>query len=166
MRQPAVTEPISVIAQRGLWFDELRTDVLYRHSPGRTVSEADNILFTTMTMNPQSLHLDAAASAGTEFGERLVNSLLTLSIVVGLSVGHLTQGTIVANLGFDDVRFPHPVRHGDTLYGETRVLDKRLSASRPGQGIVTFEHVARNQDGRIVARLTRATLIRVNPDQP
>jgi acyl dehydratase len=153
----------TVIAQRGLWFEELQTGVLYRHAPGRTISEADNIGFSTMTMNPQSLHLDAAASAETEFGERLANSLLTMSVLVGLSVGHLTQGTIVANLGFSDVRFPRPVRHGDTVYGESEVVEKRLSRSRPGQGIVTFRHTARNQLGEIVAVVTRSTLMRTTP---
>jgi acyl dehydratase len=152
-----------IVQQRGLWFEELRTGVLYQHSPGRTIGEADNTLFSTLTMNPQSLHLDAAYSATTEFGERLVNSLLTMSVLVGLSVGHLTQGTIVANLGFDDTRFPAPVRHGDTIYGETVVLDKRLSSSRPGQGIVKFEHTARNQHGEVVAVVTRTTLMRCRP---
>ncbi len=153
----------AVVQQRGLWFEELETGVTYRHAPGRTLSEADNTLFSTLTMNPQSLHLDAAASASTEFGERLVNSLLTMSVLVGLSVGHLTQGTIVANLGFREARFPAPVRAGDTVYGETVVLGKRLSSSRPGQGIVTFEHTARNQDGTVVAVVTRTTLMRCRP---
>ena len=153
------------VEQRGLWFEELQADVLYRHAPGRTISEADNTLFSVITMNPQSLHLDAAASAETEFGQRLVNSLLTMSVLVGLSVGHLTQGTIVANLGFSDVGFPRPVLHGDTIYGETRVVSKRLSESRPNQGIATFEHVARNQRGEVVARVTRSTLVRTKPGQ-
>jgi acyl dehydratase len=152
-----------VVRQRGLWFEELHTGVVYQHSPGRTIGEADNTLFSTLTMNPQSLHLDAAFSGTTEFGERLVNSLLTMSVLVGLSVGHLTQGTIVANLGFRDVRFPAPVRHGDTIYGETIVTQKRLSASRPGQGIVTFEHTARNQHGEVVAVVTRSTLMLCQP---
>ncbi|HEY1820762.1 MAG TPA: MaoC family dehydratase [Trebonia sp.] len=155
--------PGEIVRQRGLWFEELRTDVVYKHSPGRTIGEADNTLFSTLTMNPQSLHLDAAFSETTEFGERLVNSLLTMSVLVGLSVGHLTQGTIVANLGFGDSRFPAPVRHGDTLYAETVILDKRLSSSRPGQGIVKFEHTARNQHGEVVAVVTRTTLMRCRP---
>jgi acyl dehydratase len=159
-----MTEPATVVRQRGLWFEELDTDVIYKHSPGRTISEADNTLFSTMTMNPQALHLDAAFSAGTEFGERLVNSLLTMSVLVGQSVAHLTQGTIVANLGFSDARFPAPVRHGDTLYGETTVLEKRLSASRPGQGVVTFQHIARNQRGEVVAIVVRGTLMRCRPE--
>ncbi|GAA5190209.1 MaoC family dehydratase [Rugosimonospora acidiphila] len=152
-----------VVTQRGLWYEELRPDTVYRHAPGRTVTEADNTLFSTMTMNPQSLHLDAEFSRGQEFGQRLVNSLLTMSILVGLSVGHLTQGTIVANLGFSEVRFPHPVFHGDTLYAETTVLDKRVSRSRPEAGVVRFEHTARNQDGVVVAVVVRTTLVRREP---
>ena len=159
-----MTESATVVRQRGLWFEELDTDVIYKHSPGRTISEADNTLFSTMTMNPQALHLDAAFSAGTEFGERLVNSLLTMSVLVGQSVAHLTQGTIVANLGFRDARFPAPVRHGDTIYGETTVLEKRLSASRPGQGVVTFQHIARNQHGEVVAIVVRSTLMLCRPE--
>ena len=159
-----MTESATVVRQRGLWFEELDNDVIYKHSPGRTISEADNTLFSTMTMNPQALHLDAAFSAGTEFGERLVNSLLTMSVLVGQSVAHLTQGTIVANLGFRDARFPAPVRHGDTIYGETTVLEKRLSASRPGQGVVTFQHIARNQHGEVVAIVVRSTLMLCRPE--
>jgi acyl dehydratase len=155
--------PPKIVEQRGLWFEELQTGVVYRHSPGRTIGEADNTQFSTLTMNPQSLHLDAAFSEQTEFGERLVNSLLTMSVLVGLSVGHLTQGTIVANLGFRECKFPAPVRHGDTIYGETVILDKRLSTSRPGQGVVTFEHTARNQRGEVVAVVTRSTLMRCQP---
>ena len=151
------------VEQRGLWFEELELDVVYAHSPGRTLTEADNVLFSTLTMNPQALHLDAAWSAGQPFGERLVNSMQTLATLVGLSVPQLTQGTIVANLGFTEVRFPKPVRHGDTLYAETVVLDKRLSASRPGEGIVTFEHTGRNQDGDIVVVAVRTTLMQVRP---
>ncbi|MET3806526.1 acyl dehydratase [Nakamurella sp. UYEF19] len=152
------------IVQRGLYFEELDLDAVYVHSPGRTVTEADNVLFTTLTMNTQSLHLDAQWSASTEFGERLVNSMFTLSTLVGLSVGQLTQGTIVANLGFTEVRFPHPLRHGDTMNASTRVLSKRISASRPGQGIVEFEHTAVNQHERVVAVAVRSTLMRCRPE--
>jgi acyl dehydratase len=157
-------QPPAVVQQRGLWFEELDTGVTYRHAPGRTISEADNTMFSLLTMNQQALHVDAAFSAQTEFGERLVNSLLTMSVLVGQSVTHLTQGTIVANLGFGETRFPAPVRHGDTLYGETTVLGKRLSASRPGAGIVTFRHVATNQRGDVVAIVERSTLIRCQPE--
>ncbi|WP_137724967.1 MaoC family dehydratase [Prescottella subtropica] len=152
------------IVQRGLWLEEFETDVLYEHRPGRTVTEADNVLFTTLTMNPQALHLDAAFSdALPPFNQRLVNSMFTLSTLVGLSVAHLTQGTIVANLGFSEIAFPKPLFHGDTLYAETVVTNVRESRSRPGEGIVTFEHTGRNQHGEIVATATRKTLVRKKP---
>ncbi|WP_018636997.1 MaoC family dehydratase [Parafrankia elaeagni] len=147
------------IQQRGLYFEELQTGVVYVHSPGRTVGEADNTLFSTLTMNPQSLHLDAAASASTEFGERLVNSLMTMSIMVGLSVAQLTQATTVANLGFGEIAFPAPVLIGDTLYAETEVLSKRDSRSRPDNGVVVFQHRALNQKGVLVARADRTALM-------
>ena len=153
-----------VYEQRGLWYEELEVGALYRHAPGRTVSEADNILFSTLTMNPQALHLDEAWAAQQPFGQRLVNSLFTLSTLVGLSVAQLTQGTIVANLGFSDVVFPKPVFHGATLYAETVVVEKRLSASRPGTGVVTFEHTARNQHGEVVAVAKRATMVFTRPE--
>ena len=152
------------VTQRGLWFDEFEDGVVYEHRPGRTVTEADDVLFTTMTMNTQALHLDAHWAAQTEFGERLVNSMLTLATIVGMSTGQLTNGTIVANLGFSEISFPHPMTHGDTLYGETRVTGKRPSASRPGQGIVTLEHTGRNQHGVIVARAVRAVLMQGRPE--
>ncbi|MBY6367504.1 MaoC family dehydratase [Rhodococcoides corynebacterioides] len=136
---------------------------VYEHRPGRTITEADNVLFTTLTMNTQALHLDAAYAADTTFGERLVNSMFTLSTLVGLSVAQLTQGTIVANLGFSDIAFPKPLFHGDTLYAETLIAAKRESSSRPGEGIVTFEHTGRNQHGVVVATATRRTLVRREP---
>ena len=147
------------IEQRGLWFDEFEVGATYVHAPGRTVTEADNVLFTTLTMNTQSLHLDAAWSAQQPFGERLVNSMFTLSTMVGASVAQLTQGTIVANLGFGAVAFPHPVKHGDTLSFETLVESKRLSSSRPGQGIVVLQHTARNHEGVVVATAERSALV-------
>ncbi len=151
------------IVQRGLYFEEFQEGVVYVHSPGRTVTETDNVLFTTLTMNTQSLHLDAEWSSHTEFGERLINSMFTLSTMVGASVAQLTQGTIVANLGFTDVSFPHPVRAGDTMTSETRLLSKRLSASRPGQGIVALEHTAHNQHGDTIARAVRSVLMLCKP---
>lgn len=154
-----MTEQRRTIEQRGLYFEEFDLDARYLHRPGRTVTEADNVFFTTMTMNTQSLHLDAAWSEEQPFGQRLVNSMFTLSTVVGASVAQLTQGTIVANLGFDSVRFPAPLYHGDTLYSETVVLGRRLSASRPGQGIVTLEHTGRNQHGDVVVTAVRNTLV-------
>jgi acyl dehydratase len=153
----------TTVEQRGLWFDELEEDVLYKHAPGRTVEAHDNTLFSTLTMNPQALHLDAHFSAEQEFGERLINSLMTMSILVGQSVSHLTQRTLVANLGFSEVSLPKPVFAGDTLYGETTVISKRLSQSRPGQGVVKFRHVAHNQRGEVVAVVVRDALMRCKP---
>ena len=147
----------------GLYFEEFTIGQVFRHQPGRTVTEADNVLFTTMTMNPQPLHLDAAFASQTEFGQRLVNSLLTLGIAVGLSVGDTTLGTTVANLGFDKIEFPKPVFHGDTLYVETEIMDKRESRSRPDAGVVFFEHRATNQRDELVARIRRAGLMRKKP---
>ena len=148
-----------VIIQRGLYFEEIEADVIYAHRPGRTVTEADNVLFTTATMNNQALHLDAAWAAEQPFGQRLMNSMFTLATVVGQSVGQLTQATIVAQLGLTDVTFPHPLYHGDTLYTETVVTDKRLSKSRPGTGVVTMHHTGRNQHGDVVATVTRSCLM-------
>lgn len=155
------------IVQRGLWFEEFEVGAVYEHRPGRTVTEADNVLFTTLTMNTQALHLDAAFAATQEpFGQRLVNSMFTFSTIVGLSVAQLTQGTLVANLGFSEVAFPKPLFHGDTLYAETEVLGKRASKSRPGEGVVDLAHTGRNQHGVVVARAVRSTLMRMKPAGP
>ena len=151
------------VQQRGLYYEEFDLDVTYDHRPGRTVTESDNVLFTTLTMNTQALHLDAAWSATQPFGQILVNSLFTLSTLVGSSVAQLTQGTLVANLGFGEVSFPHPLFHGDTLYSETVVTARRLSGSRPGQGIVSLAHTGRNQHGDIVATALRTALVRCRP---
>ncbi|MBT0773409.1 MaoC family dehydratase [Kineosporia sp. J2-2] len=152
------------IDQRGLYLEEFQVGARYRHRPGRTVTEADNVLFTTLTMNTQSLHLDAVFAAGQEpFRRVLVNSMFTLSTLVGLSVAQLTQGTLVANLGFSEISFPSPLFIGDTLYASTVVLDKRESSSRPGEGIVSLRHVGVNQDDVVVARAVRATLVRTAP---
>lgn len=154
------------IEQRGLWFEEFEVGVRYLHRPGRTVTEADNVLFTTLTMNTQALHLDAAWSATQPFGQRLVNSMFTLSTLVGSSVAQLTQGTLVANLGFGEIAFPAPLFIGDTIYSSTVVDDKRLSASRPGQGIVTLRHTAHNQDDVVVATAVRSTLVWCEGSRP
>jgi len=154
------------IEQRGLYYEEFDPGVRYLHRPGRTVTEADNVLFSTLTMNGQALHLDAAWAATQPFGQRLVNSMFTLSTLVGSSVAQLTQGTIVANLGFAEVTFPHPLFHGDTLYSETIVTAKRLSASRPGQGIVTLGHTGRNQSGDVVATAVRTVLVWCEEEAP
>lgn len=152
-----------VYEQRGLWYDELEVGARYRHTPGRTISEADNAWFSALTMNQQALHVDAAFAAEQEFGRPLVNSLMTLAMVVGLSVNQLTQGTLVANLGFEQVRFPAPVFHGDTLRAETVVTAKRESKSRPGQGVVTLQHTGFNQHGDVVVDATRNGLWLMEP---
>ena len=150
--------------QRGLYFDELEVGARYLHRPGRTATEADNVLFSSLTMNTQALHLDAAFSETQPFGQRLMNSMWTLATMVGASVSQITQGTLVAQLGLNDIAFPAPLFHGDTLYTETEVLEKRLSSSRPGQGIVTLRHTGRNQSGAVVATATRVALMWCAPD--
>lgn len=144
----------------GKYFEEFVVGEVFQHQPGRTITEMDNVLFTCLTMNPQPLHLDEEFAKSTEFGQRLVNSILTLGIMVGLSVGDTTLGTTVANLGFDKTEFPKPVFHGDTIYAETEVMEKRESRSRQDAGIVFFEHRAKNQRGEVVARCRRAALMR------
>lgn len=149
----------------GKYFEELTVGTVVQHYVTRTITEADNVLFTTLTMNPQPLHLDAEYAAQTEFGERLVNSMLTLSLLVGLSVYELTLGTLVANLGFSEISFPKPVKHGDTIHAESEVVARRESGSRPEAGIVTFEHRAFNQRGELVAQCKRSALMQKQPAQ-
>ena len=155
------------VEQRGLWFEEYEEGVRYLHRPGRTVTEADDVVFTTLTMNTQPLHLDAHWSSGQPGfdGQRLVSSMWTLAAEVGLCVSRLALGTIVANLGFTEVAFPAPMFHGDTLYAETICTGKRLSKSRPGQGIVELEHIGRNQHGDVVCRAVRSTMVRCRPEE-
>jgi acyl dehydratase len=148
----------------GVWFDELKVGQVFKHAIRRTVTETDNVLFTAMTHNPALLHLDEEyCRAETEFGQRLVNSVFTLGLMVGISVGDTTLGTAVANLGWDEVRFPRPLFHGDTVHVETEVLELRESRSRPDQGIVTFAHRAYNQRGELVAHCKRSGLQRKRP---
>ncbi|WP_312676081.1 MaoC family dehydratase [Microbacterium sp.] len=147
------------IVQRGLYLEEFVVGATYRHTPGRTATEADNVLFSSLTMNTQALHLDAAFSATQPFGQRLMNSMWTLATMVGASVAQLTQGTLVAQLGLSDISFPHPLFAGDTLYTSTEILAARPSASRPGQGVVTMRHTGRNQDDVVVAVATRVALM-------
>lgn len=148
----------------GKWFDELEVGQTFDHPIRRTITETDNVLFTTMTHNPAQLHLDEEyCKAETEFGTRIVNSCYTLSLMVGVSVGDTTLGTAVANLGWDEVRFPKPLFHGDTVRVETEVVGLRESRSRPDQGIVTFEHRAYNQHGDLVASCKRSGLQKKKP---
>ena len=148
----------------GLWFDELVVGQVFKHPIRRTITEMDNVLFTTMTHNPALLHLDEEyCRTETEFGQRIVNSVFTLGLMVGISVGDTTLGTAVANLGWDEVRFPKPLFHGDTIHVETEVLELRESKSRPDQGIVTFAHRAFNQHDELVAHCKRSGLQRKRP---
>jgi acyl dehydratase len=147
----------------GRWFEELNVGDVIRHAVTRTVTEGDNVVFSTMTMNPQPLHLDAEFAEASEFGRPIVNSLFTLSLLVGLSVWELTLGTTVANLGFEAITFPSPVFLGDTIRAETTIVETRGSTSRPRVGIVTFEHVATNQRGEVVARCRRVAMMNRRP---
>lgn len=147
----------------GLYFEDFHEGQRFRHELSRTVSEADNTMFSLMTMNPQPLHLDAHFSEGTEWGQRLFNSMMTLAIMVGMSVQDTTLGTTIGNLGMQEVRFPRPVFHGDTLHAETEVVSLRASKSRPDAGIVEFEHRCLNQRGEIVATARRAAMMRRKP---
>jgi acyl dehydratase len=147
----------------GVWFDELQVGQRFDHAIRRTVTETDNVLFTAMTHNPAQLHLDEEYMKGTEFGARIVNSCFTLGLMVGISVGDTTLGTAVANLGWDEVRFPKPLFHGDTVNVVTEVIELRDSKSRPDAGIVTFLHQAFNQHGDVVASCKRSGLQRKRP---
>lgn len=147
----------------GKYFEELEVGAVFEHQPARTVTEADNLLFTTLTMNPQPLHLDAEFAAETQFGQRLVNSIFTLGLVVGLSVGETTLGTTIGNLGFEQVEFPGPVFIGDTVRAVTQIVSKRESKSKPDRGIVTFEHQGLNQRGEVVCRCVRAGMMLKRP---
>lgn len=149
----------------GVWFDELEVGQMFHHDIRRTVTETDNVLFTTMSHNPAQLHLDAEYMKGTDYGRVLVNSCFTLSLMVGVSVGDTTLGTAIANLGWDEVRFPAPVFVGDTLRIETEVLELRTSKSRPNAGIVTFLHRAYNQDEVLVASCKRSGLQHKRPKE-
>jgi acyl dehydratase len=147
----------------GLYFEEFAEGQVFEHALTRTVTEMDNVLFTTLTMNPQPLHLDAEFAKTTEFGRPLVNSIFTLGLVIGISVGDTTLGTTVANLGMTDVRFPKPVFHGDTIRARTTVIATRRSRSRADAGIVEFEHEGLNQRGESVAICRRAALMKTRP---
>jgi acyl dehydratase len=148
----------------GLYFEEFEVGHVFRHAMRRTVTEADNVWFSTATCNPAAIHLDEHyCREHTEFGQRIVNSCFTLGLMIGLSVGDTTLGTTVGNLGMDEVRFPKPVFHGDTLRAETEVLEKRESRSRPTQGIVTFLHRAINHDGELVGQCKRMALMLKKP---
>ena len=147
----------------GLYFDEFHVGQIFQHPLKRTVTESDNMLFSNMTLNPQPLHIDFDFASKTEFGKPLVNSLFTLGLMIGISVNDTTIGTTVGNLGMTEVKFPHPLFHGDTVHVETEVKALRESKSRPTQGIVTFIHRAFNQNDQLVAICERAALMHKTP---
>jgi acyl dehydratase len=143
----------------GKYFEELEVGAIFNHRQGRTITEMDNVLFTALTMNPQPLHLNEDFAAKSQFGRRIVNGILTLGLATGLTVADLTAETLVANLGYERVSHPHPMFHGDTLYVESEVLEKRESRSKPDRGIVRFRHVGRNQAGTVVIEFERTVLL-------
>lgn len=143
----------------GKYFEELAVGMVFQHQPVRTVTETDNLLFTALTMNPQPLHLDAEFAGQSIHGKILVNSIFTLGLVVGLSVGDTTLGTTLGNLGFDKTTFPNPVFIGDTISVSSRVVDKRPSRSKPDRGVVTFEHTGTNQRGELVCSCVRGAMM-------
>ena len=151
------------MAVSGRWFEDWTVGTRLEHALHRTVTETDNLLFSVMTHNPQPLHLDAVAASQSEFGRILVNGTFTFALMVGLSVGDTTLGTLVANLGYDKVAMPNPVFIGDTLRAETVVVETRESKSRPDAGVVTFEHILTNQKDEVVCRCLRHALIKKRP---
>jgi len=149
----------------GLYFEEFTLGQTFRHAIRRTITEADNVFFSALTHNPAALHLDEEyCRTQTEYGQRIVNSAFTLGLMVGISVGDTTLGTTIANLGWDEVRFPKPLFHGDTVHVESEVVELRESKSRPRNGIVVFEHRAFNQRNEVVATCKRSALMLRKPN--
>ncbi len=147
----------------GLHLEEFTVGQVIRHPITRTITEADNVLFSVMTMNPQPLHIDFDYAAKTEWGKPLVNSLFTLGLMIGISVHDTTLGTTIANLGMTETAFPYPLFHGDTVRVETEVISVRESKSKADRGIVEFEHRAFNQNGVLVAKTRRSAMILKKP---
>jgi acyl dehydratase len=135
----------------GKYYEDLEVGAIIKHEMGRTLTEMDNVLFSSLTMNTQPLHINEDFAAKTQFGRRLVNGIFTLGVVVGITATDITAGTIVANLGYENVVHPHPMFHGDTIYVETEIVSKRESRSNPDRGVVTLKHTGRNQDGVVAA---------------
>ena len=144
----------------GLYYEEFNVGMEFNHTLTRTLTKMDNIMFSAMTHNPQPLHLDEEYAKTTFYGQRIVNSLFTLGLVIGVTVADTTLGTTLGNLGMTDIRFKNPVHHGDTIHVITRIIDMRESRSRPNSGIVTFEHVGYNQRDEEIAYCIRAGLMK------
>jgi acyl dehydratase len=147
----------------GMYFEELPVGKIIKHELGRTITETDNTLFSMLTMNLQPLHTNEDFASKTEFGRRIVNGIFTLGVVVGITVNDITAGTIIANLGYENIKHPNPMFHGDTVYVETEITGSRESKSRPDTGIVTMKHTGRNQNGEIVVEVTRSALFLKRP---
>jgi acyl dehydratase len=163
-REPMTDDTLMRHKRGGIYFEDFVVGRLYEHRLTRTVTQMDNMLFSSMTLNPQPLHIDRHfCEQETEWGRPLMNSLFTLGLMIGISVNDLTVGTTVANLGMNEVKFPHPLFEGDTVHCITQVMSKRESNSRPGTGIVEFEHRAYNQDDKLVAECRRQALMRMRP---
>ena len=148
----------------GVFLEDCIAGTVIRHALRKTITEADNVTFSTMTLNPQPLHIDFDFAAKSEWGRPLVNSMLTLGLMVGISVHETTLGTLVGNLGMTETAFPHPVIHGDTIRVETEIISARASKSKPDRGIVEMQHRAYNQDGVLVARCLRQAMILRKPN--
>jgi acyl dehydratase len=147
----------------GLYFDQFEIGQVFKHEIRRTVTDMDNMLFSSLTYNPAAIHIDHEYAKGTEFGKPLMNSIFTLGLVIGLSIQDTTLGTTIGNLGMTDTTFPKPVFAGDTIRSETKIVDKRESKSRPTQGIITFEHIGLNQRDEVICRTVRAALMMKAP---
>ncbi len=142
----------------GKYYEDLEIGMRIKHSLGRTITEMDNVLFNALTMNTQPLHLNKDFADKTQFGQRIVNGIFTLGLVVGLTVNDLTEGTIIANLSYENVKHPRPVFHQDTIYVETEVLDLRESRSKTDRGIVKLRHLGKNQHGEVICEVERTAL--------
>ncbi|MCH7663005.1 MAG: MaoC family dehydratase [Chloroflexi bacterium] len=149
----------------GLYYEDLEVGMKIKHAKGRTVTEMDNVLFSALTMNDQPLHVNEDFASKTEFGQRIVNGIYTLGLVVGISVADLTEGTIVANMGYENITHPNPLFHGDTVYVETEVMSMRASKSQPERGIVQLRHIGKKQDGTVVIEVERTVMFLRRPEE-
>lgn len=147
----------------GLYYEDLPVGTIIDHQLGRTITEYDNVMFSMLTMNLQPLHSNEDFASKTQYGQRIVNGIFTMGVVVGITVNDITAGTIIANLGYEDVKHPNPMFHGDTVYVKTEIMSARESNSRPNTGIVTMKHIGRNQHGETVIEVTRSALFLKRP---
>ena len=149
----------------GLYYEDLEVGMKIKHAKGRTVTEMDNVLFSALTMNDQPLHINEDFASKTEFGQRIVNGIYTLGLVVGISVAELTAGTIVANLGYENITHPNPLFHGDTVYVETEVMSMRAAEAKPERGIVKLRHIGRKQDDTVIIEVERTVMFLKRPEE-